>query len=233
VIAVLRTDSPQTALSLGRGFALTTLAGIEVTMTVPDAVKVIAALVAEGVPRVGAGTVRTLAEVDACAEAGASFIVSPHVDPALVQRCVQLDVPACPGVMTPSEIVRAMDLGAAAVKLFPVSAIGGHVTVRTLLEPLPDARIVVSGEVTLPEAPAYFAAGAWGVCIGRSLWPPEADLHEESAVRDYAQQALDASGCTAVIGAMAGTDRAGTDRAGPERTGPERTGPGSRPGARC
>ena len=105
--------------------------------------------------------------------------------------------------MTPSEIVCAMDLGAAAVKLFPVSAIGGHVTVRTLLEPLPDARIVVSGEVTLPEAPAYFAAGAWGVCIGRSLWPPEADLHEESAVRDYAQQALDASGCTAVIGAMA------------------------------
>jgi hypothetical protein len=111
VIAVLRTDSPKTALSLGRGFALTTLAGIEVTMTVPGAVQVIAMLVAEGVPRVGAGTVRTLAEVDACAEAGASFIVSPHLDPALVQRCVQLDVPACPGVMTPSEIVRAMDLG--------------------------------------------------------------------------------------------------------------------------
>jgi len=202
VIAVLRTDSPKTALSLGRGFALTTLAGIEVTMTVPGAVQVIATLVAEGVPRVGAGTVRTLTEVDACAEAGASFIVSPHLDPALVQRCVQLDVPACPGVMTPSEIVRAMDLGAAAVKLFPVSAIGGHATVRTLLEPLPDARIVASGEVTLPEAPAYFAAGAWGVCIGRSLWPPEADLHEESAVRDHAQQALDASGCTAVIGAL-------------------------------
>jgi len=110
-------------------------------------------------------------------------------------------------------MVRAMDLGAAAVKLFPVSAIGGHVTVRTLLEPIPDARIVVSGEVTLPEAPAYFAAGAWGVCIGRSLWPPEADLHEVSAVRDYAQRALDASGCTAVIGALAGADRAGADGA--------------------
>lgn len=202
VIAVLRTDSPQTALALGRGFALTRLAGIEVTMTVPDAAKVIATLVSEGVQRVGAGTVRTLAEVDACAEAGASFIVSPHLDPALVERCVQLDVPACPGVMTPSEIVRAIDLGAAAVKLFPVSAIGGHVTVRMLLEPLPDARIVVSGEVTLPEAPAYFAAGAWAVCVGRSLWPPESALDDQSVVRDYAQQALDASGCTAVIGAI-------------------------------
>jgi 2-dehydro-3-deoxyphosphogluconate aldolase / (4S)-4-hydroxy-2-oxoglutarate aldolase len=95
-----------------------------------------------------------------------------------------------------------MELGAAAVKLFPVSAIGGHVTVRALLEPLPDTRIVVSGEVTLPEAPAYFAAGAWAACVGRSLWPPEAVRHDPSAVRDYAQHALDVSGCTAVISAM-------------------------------
>ena len=202
VIAVLRTDSPQTALTLGRGFALTTLAGIEVTMTVPDAVKVISTLVAEGVRRVGAGTVRTLAEVDACVQAGASFIVSPHLDPVLVKHCVHLGVPVVPGTMTPSEIVRAMELGAAAVKLFPVSAIGGHATVKALLEPLPDARIVVSGEVTLPEAPAYFAAGAWAACVGRSLWPPEAARCDPSAVRDYAQLALDASGCTAVISAM-------------------------------
>ncbi len=203
VIAVLRTDSAQTALTLGRGFAQTTLAGIEVTMTVPGAVKVIAALVAEGVKRVGAGTVRTLAQLDACVQAGASFIVSPHLDPALVERCVRRGVPVVPGTMTPSEMVRAMELGAAAVKLFPVSAIGGHVTVKALLEPLPDARIVVSGEVTLPEAPAYFAAGAWGVCVGRSLWRPEiVAAGDESAVREYAQRALDESGCTAVISAM-------------------------------
>jgi 2-dehydro-3-deoxyphosphogluconate aldolase/(4S)-4-hydroxy-2-oxoglutarate aldolase len=202
VIAVLRTDSAQTALALGRGFAPTSLAGIEVTMTVPDAVTVIATLVAEGVQRVGAGTVRTLAQVDACVEAGASFIVSPHLDPALVERCVQLGVPVVPGTMTPSEMVRAMELGAAAVKVFPISAIGGHVTVKTLLEPLPDARIVVSGEVTLAEAPAYFAAGAWAACVGRSLWPPQIALHDQSAVRDHVQQALDASGCTAVISAL-------------------------------
>lgn len=202
VIAVLRTGSPQTALALGRGFALTTLAGIEVTMSVPDAVKVIATLVAEGVARVGAGTVRTLAQVEACVEAGASFIVSPHLDPLLVERCVRLGVPVVPGTMTPSEMVRAMDLGAAAVKLFPISAIGGHATVAALLEPLPDARIVVSGEVTLPEAPAYFAAGAWAACVGRSLWPPEIARHDPSVVRDYAQRALDVSGCSAAIRAM-------------------------------
>jgi len=202
VIAVLRTDNPQIALTLGRGFALTTMAGIEVTMTVPDAVNVIATLVEEGVQRVGAGTVRTLTQVDACVQAGASFIVSPHLDPALVERCVQLGVPVVPGTMTPSEMVRAMELGAAAVKLFPVSAIGGHSTVAALLEPLPDVRIVVSGEVTLPEAPAYFAAGAWAACVGRSLWPPESARHDLSAVRDYAQHALDACGCTAVLNAM-------------------------------
>jgi 2-dehydro-3-deoxyphosphogluconate aldolase / (4S)-4-hydroxy-2-oxoglutarate aldolase len=202
VIAVLRTDSARTALTLGRGFALTTLAGIEITMTVPDAVNVIATLVEEGVQKVGAGTVRTLAQVDACVQAGASFIVSPHLDPALVEHCVDLSVPVVPGTMTPSEMVRALQLGAAAVKLFPVSAIGGHVTVAALLEPLPDARIVVSGEVALPEAPAYFAAGAWAACVGRSLWPPEAARDDPSAVRDYAQHALDASGCTAVISAM-------------------------------
>lgn len=203
IIAVVRTTSAATALTLGRGFARTGVAGIEITMTVPNAPDVIAQLVAEGVKRVGAGTIRTIEQLEACAGAGAAFMVSPHFDPALVERCVELGIPAVPGTLTPSEMVRAMSLGAAAVKLFPVSAIGGHSTVRALLEPLPDARIVVSGEVSLSEAPAYFAAGAWAACVGPSLWSPEITARDEAgAVQAYAQHALDISGCTAVVEAL-------------------------------
>lgn len=203
IIAVVRTPSAATALTLGRGFAGTGVAGIEITMTVPGAPEVIARLVADGVERVGAGTIRTIEQLEACADAGAAFVVSPHFDPALVERSVQLGIPVVPGTLTPSEMVRAMSLGAAAVKLFPVSAIGGHPTVRALLEPLPDARIVVSGEVSLSEAPAYFAAGAWAVCVGPSLWSPEITARNEpDVVQAYAQAALDNSGCTAVIEAL-------------------------------
>ena len=170
VIAVIRTASADAALTIGRGLAVTAVAGIEITMTVPGAPAVIATLIAEGVTRVGAGTVRTLAEVEACVEAGAEFLVSPHLDPALVKAGLSRGVDVVPGALTPSEIVHAMACGASAVKVFPVSAMGGVPYVRSVLEPLPDARIVVSGEVQPSEAGDYLAAGAMAACIGRALW---------------------------------------------------------------
>ena len=142
MIAVIRTSTATTALALARGLAATDVTGIEVTLTVPDAVNVIATLVSEGITRVGAGTVRTVDDVTACADAGATFLVSPYLEPRLVEAAVRLDIPVVPGALTPSEVAQAMSLGAAAVKIFPVSAVGGCSYVRALLEPLPDARHV-------------------------------------------------------------------------------------------
>lgn len=191
VIAVVRTQSSASALTIARGLASTEVTGIEITMTVPDAPTVISTLVAEGVERVGAGTIRTVDQVRACIDAGASFLVSPHLDPNLVEVAVARDVPVIPGVLTPSEIMRAMALGAAATKLFPVSAMGGIAYVRALLEPLPDARFVVSGEVAVNEVASYLSAGAWAACLGGSLWRAE-DVEECDvvAVQAFAERVL-------------------------------------------
>jgi 2-dehydro-3-deoxyphosphogluconate aldolase / (4S)-4-hydroxy-2-oxoglutarate aldolase len=200
VVAVIRTSSAATALALGRGLAATDVTGIEVTLTVPDAVKVIATLVSAGIGRVGAGTVRTVDDVTACADAGATFLVSPHLEPRLVEAAVRLDIPVVPGALTPSEIAQAMSLGAAAVKVFPVSAVGGCSYIRALLEPLPDARLVVSGEVSLPEVPDYLRVGAWAACVGPSLWRPEQVESEDiGAIEAFARHAL------AQAGAVSGT----------------------------
>lgn len=191
VIAVVRVHSSTDALTIARGLAAAPLAGIEITMTVPDAPRVIATLVAEGVQRVGAGTIRTVEEVKACTDAGASFLVSPHLDPALVEAAIALGTPVVPGALTPSEIVHALDLGASAVKIFPVSALGGLTYVETVLVPLPAARLVVSGEVQLDEVAGYLSAGAWATCIGSSLWRgSDVAKGDSSAIAEFAQQEL-------------------------------------------
>jgi 2-dehydro-3-deoxyphosphogluconate aldolase / (4S)-4-hydroxy-2-oxoglutarate aldolase len=192
LISVVRTHSAETALTLARGIARTAVAGIEVTMTVPDAIKVIAALSSEGVHGLGAGTIRTVAQLDGCVEAGAQFVVSPHLDPDLVKAAIDRGVPVIPGALTPTEIMRAMALGASAVKVFPVLAVGGLSFVQAVLEPIPDARLVVSGEVTLGEVDDYLAAGAWAACIGPSLWRAEdVERGDVDAVAAFAEQALE------------------------------------------
>ena len=191
VIAVVRLDSTAAAITLGRGLAGSGVVGIEVTMTVPDAPQVIETLVADGVDTVGAGTVRTIQDLRRCVAVGASFVVSPHLDPDLVTAAVELGVPVVPGALTPSEILHAIRLGAAAVKLFPVSAMGGLDYVRAVLEPIPDARFVVSGEVTLSDVGDYLSAGAWAACVGPSIWR-RADVYggDIAAVHDYAKRVL-------------------------------------------
>lgn len=194
VVAVIRVPTAAAALTVARGLAGTGVAGIEVTMTVPDAPDVIATLRAEGVTGVGAGTVRTLDQLKRCVAAGAGFLVSPHLDPQLAAAGVASGVPIVPGALTPSEIVAAIGLGASAVKVFPVSAVGGPEYVRAVLEPLPDARLVVSGEVRPAEVPGYLAAGAWGACVGGSLWRREdAERGDVEAIRRRATQVLRAA----------------------------------------
>jgi 2-dehydro-3-deoxyphosphogluconate aldolase / (4S)-4-hydroxy-2-oxoglutarate aldolase len=192
VIAVVRTDSPEHALTIGRGLSRTRVAAIEVTMTVPDAVDVIGRLASEGVQRVGAGTVRTADQVKACAAAGAAFVVSPHTDPAVVRAAVDLGLAVVPGTLTPSEVVAALAMGATGAKIFPVGAVGGIAYVRALLEPLPDLPLVVSGGIEPVDVPGYREAGAVGVCLGRTLWRlQDVAAGDVEAVCAYASSVLD------------------------------------------
>jgi 2-dehydro-3-deoxyphosphogluconate aldolase / (4S)-4-hydroxy-2-oxoglutarate aldolase len=117
---------------------------------------------------VGAGTVRSVADVEDAVAAGAQFLVSPHTDPALGARARELSAAYLPGALTPTEIVAAWNSGAAAIKLFP-ARLGGPRYLRDLREPLPDIPIVPTGGVSAENVAEWFAAGAVAVGVGGSL----------------------------------------------------------------
>lgn len=192
VIAVIRTDDPEIALTLARGFNETSVDAIEVTMTVPNALQVIEKLLAEGVTRLGGGTVRTIEQVQRLQSMGAAFGVAPNLDEAILKEAVRLGLPFTPGTLTPSEMVRAQQLGATSLKVFPISAVGGIDFIHSVLEPLPDLALVVSGGVQPAEVRSYIDAGCVGVCMGGALWSQEiAMTHDVKAVYDYACASLE------------------------------------------
>ena len=117
---------------------------------------------------VGAGTVLSIAAASRAIDAGARFLVSPHLDAELVGWAAGWGVPFFPGAFTPTEVLAAWRAGAAAVKLFPAS-VGGAALVRELRGPLPDIVLLPTGGVTLESAPAFIAAGAAGVGMGSWL----------------------------------------------------------------
>ena len=191
VVAVIRTDDPEYALTLGRGFSNTSVDAIEITMTVPNAIDVIERLIGEGVSRVGGGTVRTLEQVQRLAKVGATFIVSPHLDEKIVKESVQLGLRVTPGTLTPSEMVQAMNWGATSQKVFPINAVGGQSYVKSVLEPLPDLSLVVSGGVQTYEVNSYLDLGCVGVCLGGALWRiADASSGDPKKVQAYADEAL-------------------------------------------
>jgi 2-dehydro-3-deoxyphosphogluconate aldolase/(4S)-4-hydroxy-2-oxoglutarate aldolase len=114
---------------------------------------------------VGAGTVLSLEAARRAIDAGATFIVMPHLDVEIVEWAARLDIPAFPGCATPTEILAAWRAGAAAVKAFPASSLGPGF-VRELRGPFPDIPLLPTGGVTLESAPAFIAAGAIGVGMG-------------------------------------------------------------------
>jgi 2-dehydro-3-deoxyphosphogluconate aldolase/(4S)-4-hydroxy-2-oxoglutarate aldolase len=153
---------------------------------------VIEKLIAEGVTRLGGGTVRTIEQVQRLRSMGAAFGVAPNMDEAILKEAVRLGLPFTPGTLTPSEMVRAQQLGATSLKVFPISAVGGIEFVHSVLEPLPDLALVVSGGVQPSEVRSYIDAGCVGVCMGGALWTQEiASTHDVSAVHSYASKALE------------------------------------------
>jgi 2-dehydro-3-deoxyphosphogluconate aldolase/(4S)-4-hydroxy-2-oxoglutarate aldolase len=188
---VIRRADARHAAVIAHGLSLTGVAAIEIPMTVPSAPSVIADLVQRGVRHIGAGTVRTVAQVRACADAGAEFIVSPHLDARLVEATLEAGLVSIPGVLTPSELIRAMELGATAAKLFPVAPVGGIAYLEALLEPIPDAQIVVSGGVPPEGVGDYLAAGAIAVCLGSALFSEVAVIAGDvDAIAAFAEKQL-------------------------------------------
>lgn len=172
IVAVVRKISPETLPDVVAALVQGGLTAIEVTMESSGAAHSIAALRATYDARVaiGAGTIRTVAQLDEAVQAGADFLVCPHFNPRLMQRASQLGCALVPGVLTPSEIGMALDAGAQVVKLFPAGRMGPEY-IKDLLGPFDDLQIMVTGGIGEADAASYIRAGAIAVGMGSSLFP--------------------------------------------------------------
>jgi len=171
VIAVVRAASADEALKLANAIAAGGLPILEITMTVPDAVQVIAALAkgTAGKAVVGAGSVLDAATAAKCIEAGARFVVTPALQPEVIAYCRAQAVAVMAGALTPTEVVQAWTAGADLVKVFPAGAMGGPGYIKSLKGPLPQVELVPTGGVTLANAAAFIEAGASAIGVGSEL----------------------------------------------------------------
>lgn len=170
VVAVVRLKNASVGGEVARALAAGGVTIIEVTMTVPDAVRLIEELcrtLPAGVI-VGAGTVLDGGTAREVISAGARFVVSPVFRPDVIAMSHRHDVPVMPGCFTPTEILDAWDAGADIVKVFPATALGPGFF-KDMRGPLPHVRMMPTGGVTRENAGAWIRAGAVAIGVGTAL----------------------------------------------------------------
>jgi len=171
VIAIGRRLEPATVLDIAEALARGGVGAFEITLDGDGALGVLRRLSDRFTGRrdllIGAGTVMDRESAHAAVQAGARFLVMPHLDESVIRFAVDAGIPAIPGAFSPTEILAAWRAGAAAVKLFPASAVGAAF-VRELRGPFPDIALIPTGGVTIETAPGFIAAGA--VAVGLGSW---------------------------------------------------------------
>jgi 2-dehydro-3-deoxyphosphogluconate aldolase/(4S)-4-hydroxy-2-oxoglutarate aldolase len=171
IIPVVRVESEEQAIAVAKVIDEAGIPILEITMTVPGAVRVIEKLSKHYGDEVlvGAGTVLDPEAARACIGAGAQFIVSPALNIQTIELCKQQAIAVFPGSLTPTEVVSAWQAGADAVKVFPCSAVGGAKYLRALRAPLPQINLIPTGGVSLSTAKDLISAGAWALGVGADL----------------------------------------------------------------
>jgi len=192
VILCIRLDSQATALDACRAALRGGLRVIELTLTTPGALEIMAVLAREGEALVGAGTVLTVADAERVAQAGGRFAMSPVFDPEVTAAATRSGMLAVPGAATPREILAAHRSGARMVKVFPAAALGGPAFLRAVRNPLPDIPLVPTSGPTADNLADYFAAGATAIGVGGELFPPGYSLEHVERTARRIRQAVDA-----------------------------------------
>jgi 2-dehydro-3-deoxyphosphogluconate aldolase / (4S)-4-hydroxy-2-oxoglutarate aldolase len=170
VVAILRAADAGRFLEVGRVLYEAGVRAVEVTLTSAGALEAFARL-REELPSdalLGVGTVRSAGDAERAVGAGATYLIAPDFRPEVVSWAVERGVPVVPGALTPTEIAAAWGAGATAVKVFPVSAVGGPAYLKAVRAPLPEVPLVPTGGVGIDDIGAYLAAGAVAVGIGSS-----------------------------------------------------------------
>src|SRR2546425_1674499 len=177
LVAVIRTTTPGLARDAARAMSEAGVRLVEITLTIPDAFELISdlanddAFAARG-SIVGAGTVLNGTQAEESLLAGARFLVSPILVPEMIAAARARDAMSMPGTMTPTEMVRAAELGADFIKVYPVATIGGPDYIANVRRALTDLPLVATGNIDLEEISDYFTAGGAGFAVGGPPLPP-------------------------------------------------------------
>lgn len=192
-VLCVRLDAAEGLVERCRAAVRGGLRALEVTLTTPGALDAIRALsdLPDALP--GAGTVLAPAQVEAVADAGGRFVLSPVFDPAVVDAAHARGLLAVPGAATPTEILAAWRHGAHLVKVFPAGALGGPAFLRAVRGPLPDVSLVPTNGPTSGDVAAWLAAGAALVGVGAEVCAPGRGPDEVEAAARRVREAIDAA----------------------------------------
>jgi 2-dehydro-3-deoxyphosphogluconate aldolase/(4S)-4-hydroxy-2-oxoglutarate aldolase len=175
IIPAVRVSSAEDALFATEAVSRGGIPIVEVTLTVPEAHKVISHLV-QNAPEVivGAGGVNDVKIARSCLDAGASFLTSDGFDAEIVGLAVEENAVVIPGTLTPSEVLRAWKMGPDFVKVVPCAQVGGESYIRALKAMFPNVPLIAAGGVNQQTASTFILAGAVALGIGAELIPREA-----------------------------------------------------------
>lgn len=172
VIPVLVIEDVAHAVPIAQALVAGGLPALEVTLRTPCAIDVIKAMKQVPGAIVGAGTVLNPADLDKALAAGAEFIVSPGLTPALGEAAVASGVPFLPGTANASDIMLGLDLGLTRFKFFPAEASGGIPALKAIAAPFGMAKFCPTGGITPASAPNWLALDAV-ICVGGSWMVPK------------------------------------------------------------
>ena len=169
-VAVIRLADPGKLTKVAEAIHAGGISGIEITMTVPNAIKVIGEASREmgDYMNVGVGSVLNAETARMAIDAGARYVVSPIFKKEIVEVAHERDIPAIPGAFTPTEIQTAYEAGADIVKVFPADVVG-MAFFRGVLAPMPHLKLMPTGGVTLKNAGEWLKSGACAVGVGSAL----------------------------------------------------------------
>lgn len=175
IIGVVREDSVAAAEAVAHAYALNGIRILEITMTTPDAVELMASLDKQygAQLEIAAGTVRSTNDAARARRAGAKIIVSPHTDLHVLEYANDNDMLCIAGASTPTEIIRAWEAGCDIVKVYPAQHLGGPDYIRTIRGPIRDVLMLAGGPVPLDMIDHYLDAGCIAVNLGGSLAVPD------------------------------------------------------------
>jgi 2-dehydro-3-deoxyphosphogluconate aldolase/(4S)-4-hydroxy-2-oxoglutarate aldolase len=180
IVPGIRTSSAEDGRFAAAAIAQGGIPIVEITMTVPKAIDVIADLVRNS-PNVivGAGTVLDLETAQRCLDAGAGFLTSPGLNLKIIEFAVKKNTLVIAGAMTPTEVITAWQAGSELVKVFPCAPIGGPAYIKALRAPFPQVSMIAAGGVNQETAAEFILAGAAALGIGGPLIPKAAIEHRE------------------------------------------------------